>query len=219
MFLARVFGMPRSGVILSSSGASAVFTEARGASAGMGVVRGAVFVVFETDCGGADSGAVVVGAIVVAVGTGTAGADAAAAGEAAVDELAALCPAVDAAYFSSVGHQAWSTEFLSARYCLYISSTSQALAPKSSAESPLPVTFARSVKASPLIVANPRVIPRALAQPSRTLPLAYAFRLRHVTRSREFIRQQNCCLPRNEMGRHTQPIFMGLATVRLIGFL
>lgn len=125
MFVESVFCMPRRGVTTSSSGASATLTgDLRGASAGIGVCRGAAFVVRDDGCAGAVSGAEEVGATVLAAGadplTGAllagalpeAGAVAAAAGVVAAgvtllapDDCAA-CASCEVEYFSSTGHQA-----------------------------------------------------------------------------------------------------------------
>ena len=71
MFVASDLAMPRRGVTMSSSGASVAVTPvARGASAGIGVLRAAVFVVRGAGWVGAASGNDDVGATVVATGTG-----------------------------------------------------------------------------------------------------------------------------------------------------
>ena len=90
---------------------------ARGASAGIGAVRGATLVVFDEGCAAADSGAAAVGVRVRGSGAdaaGFAGAAGAVGCAAAADGAAAVLAAAGcaafaslaAAYFSSVGHQA-----------------------------------------------------------------------------------------------------------------
>ena len=159
IFLESVLAMPRSGVTVSSSTGIAPVTGAvRGASAGIGVSRGATLVVRDGWMGAvAAVTAAVVGLDATAAAGWAAGADGA--GSCAASRSLASASELDTdppAYFSRTGHQDRSTEFGSAMYCLYISSTNHAFAPKS----------AVSLETELLCSAEP-VMPSAKAASSR----------------------------------------------------
>lgn len=125
MFAARVFGMPRSAVTVSSSvDSSAEEGTTFGAWAGIGCAAAGFAVVRATGGAPMTGTGAVTGCAVGAVPSGT-----------GTSPLTGL-------YSSRIGHQALSTEFLSTLNCSYSSSTSHSLAPNSpSLETPTPVTW------------------------------------------------------------------------------